>query len=98
MIIYTTAPEAEGHGTDAAIRSFHYKQGKIRHRIPFIKTLASAITIGSGGSAGREGPTALIAAGIGSMIADFLGLSPKDRRIAVAVGIGSGIGTYLRHQ
>ena len=54
LIIYTTAPEAEGHGTDAAIRSFHYKQGKIRHRIPFIKTLASAITIGSGGSAGRE--------------------------------------------
>ncbi|WP_287960254.1 chloride channel protein [Acidiplasma sp.] len=96
LIIYTTAPEAEGHGTDAAIRAFHYKQGKIRHRIPFIKTLASAITIGSGGSAGREGPTALIAAGIGSMIADFLGLSPKDRRIAVAVGIGSGIGTVFK--
>ncbi len=96
ILIYTTAPEAEGHGTDAAIKAFHYKQGKIRHRIPFIKTIASAITIGSGGSAGREGPTALIAAGIGSMLADFLGLSPKDRRIAVAVGIGSGIGTIFK--
>ncbi len=96
ILIYTTAPEAEGHGTDAAIKAFHYKQGKIRHRIPFIKTIASAITIVSGGSAGREGPTALIAAGIGSMLADFLGLSPKDRRIAVAVGIGSGIGTIFK--
>ncbi len=96
ILIYTTAPEAEGHGTDAAIKAFHYKQGKIRHRIPFVKTIASAITIGSGGSAGREGPTALIAAGIGSILADYLGLSPKDRRIAVAVGIGSGIGTIFK--
>ncbi len=96
FIIYTFDPSSEGHGTDAAIRSFHNNQGKIKRRTPIVKTIASAITIGSGGSAGREGPTALIAAGIGSFLADILGLSPRDRRIAVAVGIGSGIGTIFK--
>ncbi|SMD31368.1 chloride channel protein [Picrophilus oshimae] len=96
FIVQRFAPEAEGHGTDSAIRSFHYNYGKIRRRIPVVKTIASAITIGSGGSAGREGPTAQIAAGLGSFIADLLGLTPRDRRIAVAVGIGSGIGTIFK--
>ncbi len=96
FIIYTFDPSSEGHGTDAAIRAFHYNQGKIKRRTPVVKTIASAITIGSGGSAGREGPTALIAAGIGSIISDILGLSPRDRRIAVAVGIGAGIGTIFK--
>jgi len=53
-IIYRFAPEAEGHGTDAAILAFHNKGGYIRRRIPVVKTIASAFTIGSGGSAGRE--------------------------------------------
>jgi len=72
LIVYTWAPEAEGHGTDAAINAYHRLQGRIRRRIPPIKLVASAITIGSGGSAGREGPTAQLSAGIGSAIADLL--------------------------
>ncbi|MHB8361692.1 MAG: chloride channel protein [Thermoplasmataceae archaeon] len=95
IIIFKFAPEAEGHGTDAAIDAFHNKGGKIRKRIPLVKTIASAITIGSGGSAGREGPTAQIAAGFGSMISDIFKLSEKDRRIAVAAGIGAGIGSIF---
>src|SRR5579871_4154975 len=55
VLVYTFAPEAEGHGTDAAIEAFHKKRGYIRARIPPIKMLASAITIGTGGSGGREG-------------------------------------------
>jgi chloride channel protein, CIC family len=58
ILVYTFAPEAEGHGTDAAVEAFHFKNGKIRPIVPFIKAIASAITIGSGGAAGREGPTA----------------------------------------
>jgi CIC family chloride channel protein len=95
-IVYSFAPEAEGHGTDEAIAAFHQRDGVIRRRIPLVKAIASAFTIGSGGSGGREGPTAQIAAGFGSFIADVFRLSVKDRRIAVAVGIGSGIGSIFK--
>jgi len=96
LIVYKFAPEAEGHGTDAAIDAYHNKQGKVRGIVIPIKVLASAITIGSGGSAGREGPTAQISSGLGSIIAGLLHLNPEDRRRAVAVGIGAGIGTIFK--
>ncbi len=96
LVVFTFAPEAEGHGTDAAIAAFHYEEGRVRARIPLIKLVASAITIGSGGSGGREGPTAQISAGFGSLLARWLGLSVADRRIALAAGIGAGIGAIFR--
>ena len=58
--------------------------------------IASAITIGSGGSAGREGPTAQISAWFGSWLGDVLHLDEHDRRIAMAAGIGSGIGAIFK--
>jgi CIC family chloride channel protein len=96
ILVYKFAPEAEGHGTDEAIAAFHRKNGTIRRRIPVIKALASAFTIGSGGSGGREGPTAQIAAGFGSFVGDLLKLPVHDKRIAVAVGIGAGIGSIFK--
>jgi CIC family chloride channel protein len=96
IIVFGLAPEAEGHGTDAAIEAFHTKKGIIRARIPLIKMLASAITIGSGGSAGREGPSAQIGAGFGSFVGKRLHLNLHDRRIALAVGIGAGIGAIFK--
>jgi len=96
LIVFNFAPEAEGHGTDAAIDAFHNKEGFIRRRVPVIKAIASAVTIGSGGSAGREGPTAQIAAGAASALADLFNLSTNDRRIAMAAGIGSGIGSIFK--
>ncbi len=96
FIVYTFAPEAEGHGTDAAIDAYHNKSGVLRRRIPLVKMIASAFTIGSGGSAGREGPTAQIAAGFGSLAGEFFRLSGRDRRIALAAGIGAGIGSIFK--
>jgi CIC family chloride channel protein len=95
-LVYTFAPEAEGHGTDAAIDSYHNKGGFVRGRIPFIKTIASAVTITSGGSGGREGPIAQIGAGFGSYLATRLKLSDRDRRIMLAAGIGAGVGSIFR--
>ena len=83
LIVFTWAPEAEGHGTDAAIDAVHHNPRGIRLRAVVIKIIASAITIGSGGSGGREGPTAQISAGFGSLLARLLDLSPEDGRIAV---------------
>lgn len=96
IIVYTFAPEAEGHGTDAVIRAFHRARGVIRARVPVVKTIASAITIGSGGSAGREGPIAQIGAGFGSFVAETLKLSDKDRRLLVICGVAGGIGSIFR--
>jgi chloride channel protein, CIC family len=95
-LVYTFAPEAEGHGTDAAIEAFHHKRGVIRARVPLIKTISSAITIGTGGSAGREGPIAQIGAGFGSFLATQLHLSDRDRRIMLAAGMAAGVGAVFR--
>jgi H+/Cl- antiporter ClcA/CBS domain-containing protein len=96
IIVFRLAPEAEGHGTDAAISAFHHGARRIRTRIPLIKLISSAITIGSGGSGGREGPTAQIGAGFGSWLARVLDLDARDARIAVACGMGAGIGAIFR--
>jgi CIC family chloride channel protein len=95
-LVYTYAPEAEGHGTDAAIDAYHRKGGFIRSRVPIIKTLASALTLTTGGSGGREGPIAQIGAGFGSFLATALKLSDRERRIMMAAGIGAGVGSIFR--
>ena len=96
LLVYNFAPEAEGHGTDAAIDAFHNRGGLIRGRVPWIKALASVATIGTGGSAGREGPIAQIGAGFGSFLATRLRLSSTDRRILLLAGIAGGIGATFR--
>jgi len=95
-IVYTFAPEAEGHGTDAAINAYHNQGGFIRNRVPIVKTLASAITLTTGGSGGREGPIAQIGAGFGSFLATRLKLSHRERRIMMAAGVGAGVGSIFR--
>lgn len=95
-LVYTFAPEAEGHGTDAAIDAYHHKGGYMRSRIPFIKTVASALTLTTGGSGGREGPIAQIGSGFGSFLATRLKLSDRERRIMMAAGMGAGVGSIFR--
>jgi len=95
-LVYTYAPEAEGHGTDAAIDAYHRKEGFMRGRVPIIKTIASALTLTTGGSGGREGPIAQIGAGFGSFLATTLKLSDRERRIMMAAGIGAGVGSIFR--
>jgi len=90
------AAEAEGEGTNSVIDSYHHKQGKIKTRVPFIKALTSMITIGSGGSAGREGPISQISAGFGSILATRLHLSDRDRRILVICGMAAGVGSIFK--
>ncbi len=96
FIVYRFAPEAEGHGTDEAINAYHRKRGIIHPRVPIVKLIASVITIGTGGSGGREGPIAQIGAGFGSFLATRLHLNPKTRRWLLAAGMGAGIGSIFR--
>lgn len=94
-IVAKFAPEAEGHGTDNAIEAVHTDPRSIRARVVLVKMISSTLTIGSGGSAGREGPTAQISAGFGSLLTRWLNLSDADGRVAVSLGIGSGIGAIF---
>lgn len=95
-LVYGFAPETEGHGTDTVVKAVHWTGGKLRARVAPVKMIASAITIGSGGSAGREGPTALIAAGFGSIYADVLHRSVRERRLLVLMGMAAGLSAIFR--
>src|SRR5579871_1910960 len=95
LIVFKLAPEAEGHGTDAAIAAYHHDK-PIRSRVPIVKLIASAVTIGTGGSGGREGPIAQIGAGFGSLLGRILGFRPAERRILLAAGMGAGISAIFR--
>lgn len=95
-LVYTFAPEAEGHGTDGMVKAFHRLKGHIRVRVPWIKAIASIFTIGTGGSAGREGPIAQIGAGFGSFLAARVGLSDWERRQLMLAGAAGGIGAIFR--
>ena len=96
ILVFTFAPEAEGHGTDTVVNAFHRAKGMIRARVAPLKMVASAITIGSGGSAGREGPTALITAGFGSIYASVFHRTDQERRFLIIVGMAAGLSAVFR--
>ncbi len=96
IVVYFFCPEAGGHGTDAAIEAYHKHDGIIDFKVPFVKTITSFLTLGSGGSGGSEGPICQIGAGMGSILAQKLRLSPTEIRILMAAGMGAGIGSIFR--
>lgn len=90
ILVHLFSPESAGVGTDAAIRAFH-KRIPLGLKTSIWKLITSAITIGSGQVSGKEGPIALIGAGIGSFVGRLFKLSDRERNIALAVGLGAGI-------
>lgn len=96
LLIYTLAPETEGHGTDATLIAFHRNNGRMRARVPLVKTIVSAITIGSGGSGGREGPTAQIASGAGAIVGQVFRLPDEERRIVILIGMAAGLSAIFK--
>jgi len=89
------APEASGHGTEQLIQSFHRLGGRVRRRVIALKALASTLTIGTGGSAGAEGPVTQMGSGIGSALSDLLRFSERDRRIFLLAGSSAGVGALF---
>jgi CIC family chloride channel protein len=96
LLVYTLAPEAEGHGTDAAIEAYHYRGAKVRPAVPAVKIVASALTIGSGGSAGEEGPASQISAGAASVLCQLVRLPVRERHILVLAGMAAGLASIFR--
>ncbi len=85
------APEAKGHGVPEVQYAVRMLGGRIRARVAGIKAVASALSIGSGGSVGREGPIVQIGSSLGSTVGQVVGLGPEATRILVAAGAAGAI-------
>jgi len=90
-LVHFLAPEAEGHGVPEVIEAVMLRGGRIRRRVATVKSLASALTIGTGGSVGREGPVVQIGAGVGSSIGQVLRLPAEQLKTLTACGAAGGI-------
>jgi CIC family chloride channel protein len=91
LLIYYFAWEARGHGVPEVMLAVIAQGGRIRPRVAVIKSLASALCIGSGGSAGREGPIVQIGSALGSTLGQLLRLPERTLRLLVACGAAGGI-------
>ena len=85
------ASEAEGHGVPEVMYAVAAKQGHIRPRVAIVKLVGSALSIGSGFSVGREGPTALIGAALGSSVGQLLKLSRRRMKLMVGCGTAAAL-------
>ena len=92
LMIRTFAPDAFGDGTDYTVRAFHVRGGMLRNRVPITKTASSFFTLGSGGSAGLEGPVTLFGAWTANCLSRGLQLNTRDRRTLMLAGASGGIG------
>lgn len=90
-IVKYLAPEAKGHGVPEALDGLYYNKARVRPVVGVFKAIASAITIGTGGSVGREGPIIQIGASFGSFIGLFVKMPPRQRAILLAAGGCGGI-------
>ncbi len=91
IITYYFAPETKGHGVPEVMEAMFKKQGVIRPRVVIAKIIASGVCLGSGGSAGREGPIVQIGSAFGSSVSQILNLSVNERKILVGCGATAGI-------
>ncbi len=78
-------------GTDSAIRAYHLSNGYVPPAVLPVKSVASVLTVASGGSAGYEGPVTLLGAAVGSLVSRLLNLTVRARRILMAAGLAAGI-------
>jgi CIC family chloride channel protein len=90
-LIHFFAREARGHGVPEVMLAVSRQGGRIRPRVAVVKSLASAICLGSGGSVGREGPIVQIGSALGSAIGQFLRIGDVNLRLLVACGAAGGI-------
>jgi CIC family chloride channel protein len=86
----------ELHETDVFIDGFHNRNGIIQGKDGLVRGICSVLTIGSGGSAGREGPSAMLGATIGSVCSRFLKVGERERRKIVAATAGAGIAAIFK--
>lgn len=85
------APEARGHGVPEVMNAIYYRGGRIRPVVVAAKALTSAISIGTGGSVGREGPIIQIGSAFGSTLGQVIRMPARQRIVLVSAGAAAGI-------
>ncbi len=90
-LVPTFAPEAKGHGVPEVMDSVFYKDGNIRWQVAVVKSLASALSIGTGAAVGREGPIIQIGAALGSAFSQAIRLARWQKVTLLSAGAGAGI-------
>ena len=90
-LVLTFAPEAKGHGVPEVMDSVFYKDGDIRWQVAVVKSLASALSIGTGAAVGREGPIIQIGAALGSAFSQAIRLARWQKVTLLSAGAGAGI-------
>jgi chloride channel protein, CIC family len=90
-IVSNFAPEAKGHGVPEVMDAIYYNAGRIRPVVALVKSIASALAIGSGAAVGREGPIIQIGSALGSSLGQIIRMQPGQRITLVAAGAGAGI-------
>lgn len=90
-LVYFLAREAKGHGVPEVMQAIALKNGVIRPRVVGVKSVASAITISTGGSVGQEGPIIQVGSALGSTIGQLLKVSPDRLKVLVGCGAAAGI-------
>ena len=96
LLIRRFSSVAIARGTDSAVKAYHQHGGYIPGATIPVKSVASVLTVASGGSAGYEGPVTLIGAAVGSVIGRWLNLTVRARRILMAAGLAAGIGALFQ--
>nr|WP_234913852.1 chloride channel protein [Rhizobium rhizogenes] len=91
FLVSNFAPEAKGHGVPEVMDAIYHREGKIRPIVAVVKSLASAVAIGSGSSVGREGPIIQIGSALGSTLGQIIRMPIGQRIVLVAAGAGAGI-------
>jgi len=91
FLVKTWAPEAKGHGVPEVINAIYYNDGKIPIIVAFIKSIASALSIGSGGSAGSEGPVIQVGSTFGSVLGTWISMPLRQRISLIAAGAAAGL-------
>lgn len=95
LVIHRFCPEASGMGADSMIHAFHYKEGNMNSKVPWIKSISTILTLSSGGSGGKEGPISQIGAGLGILVSNIVNAGARARRTLLLAGTAGGLGAIF---
>jgi H+/Cl- antiporter ClcA len=91
LIARYASPKVRGHGMPEAVETIVFNGGKVQPRVAILKPLATAISIGSGGPFGAEGPVIITGGAVGSVLGQLLPMTDSERTVLMVAGAAAGM-------